>query len=143
MLRGSLMGFSLPTRRFTLALALTFLAATGCGQRAAPTPAPPEPAEPLPADLENQVHSFCGTACHAYPPPDSFPRRHWRAEVERGFRFFDQSGMALVPPKLGHVVRYYEDRAPDDYPPATVVPAARPLGVRFDTLSYPPPTPGG
>src|SRR5205823_10722233 len=50
-----------------------------------------------------------------------------------------KSAMSLTPPKLAHVVRYYEERAPEDYPPATIVPAARPLPVRFDTLSYPPP----
>ena len=125
--------------RPVLALALLLAAVWGCGQRGAPTPPAPEPLEPLPADIEQQVHAFCGSSCHAYPPADSFPQKHWRLEVERGFRFFDQSGMALAPPKLGHVVRYYEDRAPEDFPPATVSPATRPLGTRFDTLSYPPP----
>jgi hypothetical protein len=112
----------------------------GCGRAPEPpTVTEPSAAQPLPADIEQQVHAFCGKSCHAYPPPDSFPRQHWRAEVERGFRFFDQSGLALTPPKLAHVIRYYEDRAPADYPPATVSPATHPLPVRFETLSYPPP----
>src|SRR4051812_19355530 len=46
-----------------------------------PSPRPPE----SPADIALQVHNFCGGSCHAYPPPDTFPRRYWRAEVERGF----------------------------------------------------------
>ena len=95
----------------------------GCGRPpevAAPAPEPAPTA--LPDDIEHQVHNFCGGSCHAYPPPDSFPRKHWRTEVERGFRFFDASGMAAHPPKLAHVVRYYEDRAPEDYPPAAIVP---------------------
>ena len=29
------------------------------------------------ADVAGQVHTFCGH-CHAYPPPDSFPRSAWR-----------------------------------------------------------------
>lgn len=112
----------------------------GCTRRPDPTPpAPVEAPDPLPADIEQQVHAFCGAACHAYPPADSFPRAHWRAEVERGFSFFDKSGMAFKPPKVGHVVRYYQDRAPDEYPPLKVTPASKPLATRFEQLSYPPP----
>src|SRR5690349_16445376 len=99
-------------------LGLAAVAGCGGGSNApAPQPEPPAPTAALPADIENQVHTFCGTTCHAYPPADTFPRRHWRTEVERAFRFFDQSGLPLTPPKLGHVVRYYEEHAPDDYPP--------------------------
>jgi hypothetical protein len=116
----------------------------GCTRRDDPPPAPPAPqeaAQPLPPDIELQVRNFCGGSCHAYPAPDTFPRAHWRAEVERGYRFFDQSGLALTPPKLAHVVRYYEDHAPADYPPAAIVPAPGPLPVKFERLSYP--SPGG
>src|SRR5207253_5430553 len=35
------------------------------------------------SDMAVQVHNFCGTACHGYPRPESFPRKHWRSEVER------------------------------------------------------------
>ncbi|HEY1191732.1 MAG TPA: VCBS repeat-containing protein [Gemmata sp.] len=124
-----------------LALAVAVL---GCGRRAdaPPTAAEPPPPAPLPADIEAQVHDFCGGSCHAYPPPDSFPRGHWRTEVERGFRFFDRSGLPLAPPKLAHVIRYYEERAPDELPPARLVPAARPLGTRFEPVTYPAPTGG-
>src|SRR5438128_2203103 len=108
------------SRRVLLALvafaAYAAVCVLGCGPSTPPT-TPPPPEQALPADIEQQVHTFCGGSCHAYPPPDSFPRRHWRAEVERGFSFFDKSGMALSPPKLAHVVKYYEDRAPEDYPP--------------------------
>jgi hypothetical protein len=126
-------------------ICLLLTAATGCGSKPATPPMPPleaKHAEPLPADLEGKIHNFCGVACHPYPSPDTFPRSHWRAEVERGFRFFDQSGLALSPPKLSHVVQYYEERAPLDYPPATIVPASKPLGIHLDRVSYPPP-PGG
>ena len=135
-----------PSRRAPLSFAATLLcvaacAAGGCGPGGTTTaPAPPPVVDQtLPADIEQQVHAFCGGSCHAYPPADSFPRRHWRTEVERGFRFFDKSGLPLSPPKLAHVVKYYEERAPEDYAPAAVTPAAGPLPVRFDTVSYPPP----
>lgn len=127
-----------------LACAVAGALFAGCSPK--PDPGPTTPAAPgsaaLPHDIEAQVHTFCGGACHAYPPADSFPRKHWRAEVERGFKFFDNSGLALTPPKLAHVVRYYEDRAPTDYAPANVGYAPQPLGVAFDALSYPPPAGG-
>ncbi len=108
-----------------------------------PEPPPPilsEPKEIGPAVIAD-IHSFCGASCHTYPPPDSFPRRVWRSEVERGFRFFEQSGLPLTPPPIESVVRYYEDRAPDELPPIEQV-AASPSPVRFERVSYPPP-PGG
>jgi len=59
--------------------------------------------------------------------------------VERGFRFFDKSGLSLTPPKLSHVIRYYEERAPTDYPPANVIASTKPLDIRFEKVQYPPP----
>jgi hypothetical protein len=127
--------------KFAFAGALFALFA-GCSPAPKEPPAPPK-GEPgalvLPADIETQVHNFCGASCHAYPPADSFPRAHWRAEVERGFKFFDASGLALAPPKLAHVVKYYEDRAPAEYKPADITYAKAPLGVAFDALSFAPP----
>jgi hypothetical protein len=110
----------------------------GCGRpEQPPAPAPEAAAEATPADLEAQVHSFCG-ACHRYPAPDTFPRANWRAEVERGYRFFKSSRLALNPPPLDQAVRYYEERAPQDYPPLQVTPPSDP-GVHFERVSYPPP----
>src|SRR5437899_8688380 len=81
----------------------------GCARQ--PEPAPPSAApEAAPADIAQQVHAFCGTACHPYPPADSFPRKYWRAEVERGFRFFERSGLPLKAPPIESVVRYYEEQ---------------------------------
>ncbi len=60
-----------------------------------------------------QVHSLCG-ACHAYPPPETFPRSAWRKEVEQGYDFLNSATPALPGPhpSLESVVRYYESRAP-------------------------------
>jgi cytochrome c5 len=60
------------------------------------------------------VHQMCG-ACHAYPPPDTFPRSAWRKEVKQGFDFFHQDAtLQFAYPSLESVVRYYENRAPDE-----------------------------
>ena len=109
------------------------------------TPAPPSAKQPAhPADIAEQVHTFCGTACHGYPPPDSFPREHWRMEVERGYGFFEQSGLPGKPPPFESVVRYYEERAPREFPPVAWPAPTRPTGVSWQQLSYPgPPTKDG
>src|SRR4051794_11764753 len=100
-----------PRRLFWLALVAVPLAAVGAAAYAyrhlgpaADAPPPVRPPE-VPADIADRVHAFCGSSCHAYPPPDIFPRRAWRAEVERGFRFFEQSGMSLRSPPIEAVVR--------------------------------------
>jgi hypothetical protein len=100
--------------------------------------APPEPAAPVTdaADVSQQVHTFCG-ACHAYPPPDTFPRSAWKEEVERGYNFFRRSSFRLTPPRIGDVLRYYEERAPDELPAAIIPRAATPMPVRFERCTYP------
>lgn len=115
---------------------LALVAVVGCG-----TPAPPPAAARVdsPADIEERVHNFCGGACHPYPPPDTFPREHWRKEVERGFRFFEQSGKPLSPPPVEAVVRYYEERSPVELARADIKAAAKPPEVTFEKVSYPPP----
>jgi hypothetical protein len=60
-------------------------------------------------------------------------------EVERGYRFFEQSGMPLTPPPIDPVIRYHEERAPEHLPPAVWQPASRPHGLDFQKLSYPSP----
>jgi hypothetical protein len=86
------------------------------------------------------VHEFCG-ACHAYPPPDSFPRRAWKDEVERGYKFFTdaklKAEMTLQAPPIGEVIAYYEARAPQELPPLVVRKADTPVPVRFERASFP------
>src|SRR5262249_52358837 len=73
------------------------------------------PASAVPAAVAEatpeQVHALCG-ACHAYPPPEPFPRSAWRKEVKQGYDFLRDSTLALPYPPLESVVRYYEARAP-------------------------------
>jgi hypothetical protein len=77
---------------------------------ALPTDAPPE------ADAE-QVRQFCGTACHAYPPPDTFPRSAWRREVKQAYDLFADSNLRIADfPSQEGVALYYERRAPVELP---------------------------
>jgi hypothetical protein len=104
----------------------------------------PPPSEPLTSsgDIKKQVHQFCGH-CHAYPPPDSFPRFAWREEVQQGYRFFALANepMEVVPP-IEDVVKYYEERAPRKLPPAKIVRSTSPLPVKFTRTTYPVPEGG-
>jgi hypothetical protein len=129
------------------AFAMLAIAGIFFGWRALPdsTPAvadlPPQPmAEHDDVDSEH-VHQFCG-ACHMYPPPHTFPKKLWKDEVSRGFEFFRRSGLALTPPSVKGVVKYYEERAPLELPPADIRYAATPCPVRFEQLSWPGPLPG-
>lgn len=82
------------------------------------TPVDDEPAPVVEATAQ-QVADVCG-ACHATPPPDSFPRSAWRAEVRQGLNFFHHptnnnpsSLRGLTPPTLDQITAYYEHRAPE------------------------------
>src|SRR5260370_9788041 len=94
------------------------------------TDAPPSPRPPAWAgDISAEVHKFCGS-CHAYPPPNSFPRSAWKQEVERGYQFFGQAGQAQQPPPIDEVIRYYAERAPAELPPARPSAPPGPIPVR-------------
>ncbi|MCS7269895.1 MAG: VCBS repeat-containing protein, partial [Gemmataceae bacterium] len=124
----------------------------GCQGQREPTTAPfapPMSSEPettnsaTPADLEQRIRYFCGTVCHAYPPPDTFPQEHWRMEVERAYGFFERSGLALTPPRMSDVIRYYEERAPLSLPVITPVYAKHRLPMQWEPVSCPLPPGGG
>lgn len=121
-------------RTWAFVLAATALIGGSCSKPPDPQPIPDQTD---PEDIAEQVHNFCGGACHAYPPADSFPRKVWRSEVERGFRFFEHSGLPLKVPPFESVVRYYEKQAPEELPAPDCPRAAHPLGVRFERLTYP------
>jgi hypothetical protein len=85
---------------------------------------------------EAEVRRFCGTACHSYPPPDSFPRAAWRGQVKQAYGFFQSSKLQMDFPSLESVALYYERRAPVQLPPLPDTPAASPAGVTFRPDSY-------
>ena len=71
--------------------------------------------------LDEQVHFVC-SHCHAYPQPETLPRRAWHKELRIAYGFIGKSDLdpSLVP-ELDHVVDYYESRAPDALPFPTVL----------------------
>jgi hypothetical protein len=104
-------------------------------------PLPPRLEEPQEATSED-IHSFCA-ACHAFPPPDTFPRSSWRDEVARGYHFFEtaratQPALArLQAPLFESVARYYEKRAPETLPPLAPEVAPGPVPVRWRSTGLP------
>jgi FG-GAP-like repeat len=97
---------------------------------AAPSPARIDVAPPREASAA-EVHQFCG-ACHAYPPPESFPKHLWRKEVKGGYDFFRRSTRALASPSAEAVVLYYENRAPAELLLPAPTYAVGPCPVRFE-----------
>lgn len=66
------------------------------------------------SDIANEIHNFCGD-CHVVPRPESFPRRAWYREVERGYNFYYESNRTdLHVPVRADVVAYFQERAPDE-----------------------------
>jgi hypothetical protein len=85
-----------------------------------------------------QVHSLCGT-CHAYPPPDTFPRSAWRKEVKQAYDFLRDSTLPSPYPSLESVVRYYETRAPLEWVLPHSEYATGELALRFKRQGFRPP----
>jgi hypothetical protein len=113
--------------------ALVFLLAAGaalpgCGQ----APAPPSAAPPATEgpELVANIHQFC-KECHAFPPADTFPRSAWAYEVEQAYGFYRDSDLSLRAPPFEAVVKYFEDRAPLELPPARYEQASGPPPVSF------------
>jgi hypothetical protein len=99
---------------------------------------PPQSRSSLPStapqgSISEQVHHFCG-GCHAYPPPDTFPKSAWKEEVERGFTFFNTAGRNLRPPPIDDVVKYYVDQAPEELPKIPPDEPSLPPSVRFEPI---------
>jgi hypothetical protein len=115
--------------------ALLVASAAGCNNRTSQPPPIDVYTQPV-ADIKERVHTFCGD-CHPYPPPDTFPRDAWQLEVERGYRFFSQSGRNLEAPPMDEVVKYYEERAPKELPAAQFETATTPLPVEFEKMQVP------
>jgi hypothetical protein len=93
------------------------------------------PAAPQEASAE-QVHQFCGSACHAYPPADTFPRSVWRREIKQAFDFFRNSKLQIDCPSQESVALYYERRAPEALPLLENHKPAPALPVAFQRKDY-------
>jgi hypothetical protein len=76
----------------------------------------------LTAEREAQV--VCGTACHAYPPPDVLPRSAWADSIARMSLFRDGrpeppgppgtlAKSVELPPDMARILAFYEAHAPD------------------------------
>jgi hypothetical protein len=84
---------------------------------------------------EAQVKQFCAR-CHAFPPPETFPKFAWKREVQQGYDFYKESGLSLDPPTQAGVLRYYQNRAPENLPLLKPEPSRRPSPVRFQAKGY-------
>ena len=93
------------------------------------TDAPEDPG----TQLARQVHTACA-ACHAYPPPDSFPRSAWAKEVAQGYAFAGESRPDLVLPPIRQTIDYFESRAPGRLPVPAIRYADTPCPVRFEKV---------
>jgi FG-GAP-like repeat len=95
---------------------------------------------PVSAGIEatrEQVDRTCGT-CHAYPPPELFPRYAWAQEVDRGFHFLREGSVPADTPSFASVVAYYQHRAPESLPILQREVPANECSVRFERTGYRP-----
>ncbi|MFP6588277.1 MAG: hypothetical protein VB814_11555, partial [Pirellulaceae bacterium] len=68
------------------------------------------------ARVRAEIDHFCGD-CHTTPPPAAIPREGWYAEVELGFKLYEESGRTdLTLPRRSEVVDYYRRHAPESMP---------------------------
>jgi hypothetical protein len=124
------------------ALAVVVLCTTAAAAyfyRGRPAPAAERQASSLPARTYGsplQVRHFC-SSCHAFPPPDAFPRSVWKQEVEQAYGFFHDSALAMQTPPQEQVVRWYEDLAPPELPAPALARAAGPLPMHWQRTAYP------
>jgi hypothetical protein len=76
---------------------------------------------------EAEARTLCGTACHAFPPPDILPRYAWRDEIARMTLIRDNKPeprgprgvagrMMVLPSDMERVLRYYLAHAPEALP---------------------------
>ena len=130
----------------TLAIALLWAGVRGAQD------AQPGAAAPSNAATEEEARAACGTACHAFPPPDILPRSVWRDTVARMMLISQgatepagpvgTAGRTVVlPPDLQRVLRYYQARAPQTLPAPAPWPAVDASGFRVQSYAPPDPPP--
>jgi hypothetical protein len=86
---------------------------------------------------EREVRALCGTACHAYPPPDILPRSAWPDAIARMTLFREGksepltgrgglAGKVVLPEDMERVLAFYLWNAPTRLPPPAAWPAPDP-----------------
>jgi FG-GAP-like repeat len=119
---------------------LVLLGAVAAYSRFAPSPTGGPPVAVIaptpPEATPEEVHQLCAS-CHAYPPPETFPRSSWRKEVKQAYDFLRDSPVHRPYPSLEAVVRYYESRAPEELPVIHRGQSPDPPAVRFEKHGYP------
>ncbi len=100
----------------------------------------PTHAPQRPYALGIQIQHFCGE-CHAYPPPSTFPKTAWKAEIEQAYDFFARSpkSRSIHALPIADVVRYYENNAPEQLALPELARADTPAPISFHRVPYPPP----
>jgi hypothetical protein len=93
---------------------------------------PTRSAEPV-QNLDKKIDRFCGS-CHKVPPPDTFPRSAWKMEVEQGYGFSDRFKPMKNLPPVEAVIKWYEERAPLELPPADIHYADQPFPVTYECV---------
>jgi mono/diheme cytochrome c family protein len=85
------------------------------GRAPAPSVAGPSTVVLGPEASRAEVKRTCGS-CHTYPPLETFPKRDWPREVQRGYSFLEQAKRADQAPPFAPVLAYYQRRAPETLP---------------------------
>jgi FG-GAP-like repeat len=120
-------------RRIAWLVVLVLVPIVGCWDKNDPPSAAPPPA---PADLDKQLNTIC-SHCHAYPPADTFPRSAWKEEVEQAYRFAADAKMPTALPPIDSVIKYFEERAPEQLPAAVFEKSDTPLPVTLRRSACP------
>ena len=103
-----------PSHRWLWIMALAFVAVLGVGGflyfRGEPRPVPPPPVQAPsdPVDIAVKVHNSLRCLPTNTLLPTAFRRSIGGAEVERGYRFAEQSALPVKVPPMDAVIRYYQ-----------------------------------
>ena len=105
-----------------------------------PLPAPSVTTQPSseptePEASREEVERTCGS-CHAYTPPEIFPKDLWPHEVRRGFDFLKRAHVSGETPSFLSVVAYYQRRAPEALPVLERTRSDTGCPVRFHRTGY-------
>lgn len=111
------------TRAALFAACLAALAVTGAAQDTAPDDPPAQRATV--EQVIAQVNQYCGS-CHAVPPPDILPKRHWPVVIETmaeiAQRRFGRANISRE--ELRNITAFYYGNAPQALPVLPPVPDA-------------------